>query len=414
MNFYIKTLGCKLNQAESADLRQSLEKLGLTWSSLDQADLLILNACSVTQSATNKSLNIIKKFRENKSGQIVVMGCLEKKLISQVDYVVQDKEQAFLEIKNKFILYISRREARAGKKLGHSLLAEPNIKNNRNRAQIKIQTGCDNFCSYCVIPYFRGQPRSFSVSEIIKQIQQVEKQGIQEIVLTGVNICKYQFGKIDLAGLVKKILKDTKISRLRFGSLDPYLITPEFIKLFRDKRLMPSWHLSLQSGSDEILNAMNRKYSTQQYLDLYKKVLKIRPGFSLTTDVIVGFPGETDQLFQETIKFVKKVGFLKIHVFPYSKRPHTKAILMPVQVSEKTKIERSKVLRKLSLELTKKFIQKNLRKISLILIEGQKNDFWYGFTENFIRVKIKDEKLLPDQIVEAKLKKSKINFEYYH
>jgi len=400
MKFYIKTLGCKLNQSESDSLKDKLVNYGHKQSEIDRADFLILNACSVTQFATNKSINIINKYKTNKNGKIVVMGCLDKKFLNKVDYVVKNKENVFAELKSKFKLV----------KLARPLKG-PDI--TRNRAQIKIQTGCDNFCSYCIIPYFRGKPRSFTTSQIIKEIKATEKKGINEIVLTGVNICKYKSGGLDLTGLVKNILAETKIPRIRLGSLDPALIDFKFINLFKNKRLMPSWHLSLQSGSNNILKSMNRKYTTQQYFDLTKKALKINKNFLFTTDVIVGFPGETKKNFQETIKFVRNVRFLKIHVFPYSIRPNTKAGLMTDQIPENIKKQRSRELRETSLALTEKFISKNLSKRHLVLLEGERDGYWFGYTENFIRIKYKSLENLRDQIKDLKITRKNVEIKHY-
>ena len=401
MKYYLKTFGCKLNQSESEKINEKLISRNNMPVNMDQADFLIVNACSVTEIAEKKSKDIILRFKnKNPKGKVIVSGCLDKKnvnkiVLENIDYWIADKEK----ISKCFNTVSSGNNYKA---IG-----------NRTRAQIKIQTGCDNFCSYCIVPYFRGKPRSVSVKKIILEIKQKERQGYKEVVLVGVNICKYKHNNKNITSLVKEILKQTNIPRIRLSSLDPNLINQSFINLWKNKRLMPNWHMSLQSGSDKILKLMNRKYTTSRYLKLIRQARKININFSFTTDVIVGFSGETDEDFKKTIDFVKKVGFLKIHVFPYSKRPKTPAEKFKNQVLDKEKIIRSKKLRQVSLILSKEFINKNFKQNVQVLFESQKNGYWHGYTQNFIRIKYKNSKNLNNQIQNIRLTKKYIDFKYY-
>lgn len=394
MQIYIHTFGCKLNQAESEEIKNKLIKKG--WeiiASYQKADVCIINACSVTHGAEQGNRQTIRKIkRKNPNCFIIATGCLREK-IPEIDLFIKDKNKIITKLNNIY----------PNNKTKQRLVSDYDSKTLRTRACIKIQTGCDNFCAYCIIPYLRGKPKSVSYQTVIKNIQEKEKQQFKEIILTGVNICKYQYKNKNLTDLTKLILKKTNIPRIRFGSLDPNLITDEFIDVFKNKRICPSVHLSLQSGSNSVLKRMNRKYSIAKYNKLIKKFKKISPIFSFTTDIIVGFPGETEKEFIETYELLKKIKFLKIHIFPFSPRPNTPAKNMENQVNQKIKKERLKRLKKIADQERKKIIEKMQEKEFNVLIEEKKDDFWHGFTENYIKIKLKSTKNLKNTIIKYNL-----------
>ncbi len=388
MKIFIKTFGCKLNQAESDEIKNKI--LSNKWnivSNAKEADICIVNACSVTGGAEQGNRQAIRKIkRQNTKCFIIATGCLREP-IAEIDQCLKDKKKIIPFIKNNF-----------NSCPGPEKEADP-LNEIKNRAFIKIQTGCDNYCSYCVIPYFRGKPKSLSPKKIISMVKEKERCGYKEIVLTGVNICKYSRGGMGLAGLAKAILENTSVPRIRFGSLDPNLITDELISLFKDPRILPSAHLSLQSGSDSVLKRMNRKYTAGQYAAILKKFKRISPIFSFTTDIIVGFPGETEKEFEETCRLIKKAGFLKVHAFPFSARPYTPARDMKGQVGDKIKKERMKRLKEIAEEERSKFIKKMGPRKFKVLIEQKRGEYWEGFTENYIRAKLRSPKNIKNEII---------------
>ncbi|MBU1992516.1 MiaB/RimO family radical SAM methylthiotransferase, partial [Patescibacteria group bacterium] len=254
----------------------------------------------------------------------------------------------------------------------------------RTRAVIKVQDGCNNFCTYCIVPHSRGREVSYPVERIMKEIKEKEKQGFKEIVLTGIHIGHFKQGDLDLAGLVWKILKETDIPRVRLSSLEPQNFSDEFLKLLKEPRFCRHLHMSLQSGCDEILKKMNRKYDTKLFADVCKKIRKIAPETAVTTDVITGFPGETEKHHEESMKFAKEIGFAKLHVFPFSRRPKTPAYSMPNQVPTDVKRARADEFRKVGDKLREKFIRDQLGKEFPVLVE----DHNAGWTNNYIKAKV--------------------------
>ena len=392
MKIAVKTLGCKLNQAEGDKIIQELVESGFEIVDFkNKADIYIINACSVTAVADRKAQLVINNFKnKNSKAKIVLTGCFSKKP-SKVDLVIKDKNILIKNLLDKYPPINKSKNKSASKPA-----------NQKTRVFVKIQDGCDNFCSYCIIPLMRGLPQSIRVSEIVKEINKKVEQGFKEIVLTGVNICKYKSGQLDLAGLVKNILRETEVKRIRFGSIDPKLITDEFINLFDNKRICNHLHLSLQSGSNSVLKRMNRKHTTKDFLDLISKIKKKYSLFGLTTDIIVGYPGETEEEFKETCDFVKKIGFQKIHVFPFSKRPGTVAEKLDDQIDLKTKKLRAHSLKEISEELNKRFRQKIRSKEFEVLFENKINGKWVGFTDNYIKVEKRGDKNWFNRIITIK------------
>jgi threonylcarbamoyladenosine tRNA methylthiotransferase MtaB len=402
MKFSIHTLGCKLNQAESDEIKNELKKFGYVCVPFSMpADVAIIRACAVTAGASQTAREMIRRAKRQGSF-VIASGCLENRDLPEIDFIA--------EIGGDIIKKIKELDCHARLPAGGSPSAPRNDKTapDRTRAMIKIQNGCNFNCAYCVIPKFRGKSQSEPVASIIKKIKRAETSGFREVILTGVNICQYHDDKTDLAKLLNEILSRAKIERIRLGSLDPRLITDKLINQFSNPRLLPHWHLSLQSGSDTVLARMNRGYTTKKYLDIIKKLRKINPLFSLTTDIIVGFPGETEKEFEETLAFVKKVDFAKVHVFPYSPRPNTPAALSKNPVQDKIKTERVARLIKLADEVGKKFANKFVGKTRAVLFEHKKNGNWLGYTPEYLPVKYKSGKNLKNKIVDIKLKQENL------
>jgi threonylcarbamoyladenosine tRNA methylthiotransferase MtaB len=408
MKFSIHTLGCKLNQAESDEIKNELKKCGyISVPFSESADVAIIRACAVTAGASRTAREMIRRAKRQGSF-VIASGCLENRDLPEIDFIAETAGDII-----KKIRVIARSGATKQSHINsvnQGIASLPSEARNdktapdRTRAMVKIQNGCNFNCAYCVIPKFRGKSQSEPTASIIKKIKQAEASGFKEVILTGVNICQYRDNGIDLAKLLENILANTKIERLRLGSLDPRLITDKLISQFTDKRLMPHWHLSLQSGSDTVLTRMNRGYSTKHYLDIIKKLRKVNPLFSITTDIIVGFPGETENEFKETLAFVKKVGFTKVHVFPYSPRPNTPAVLSKKFVQDKIKTERVTQLLKLSDRVGKTFAKKFIGKTRDVLFEHKKNGQWLGYTPEYLSVQYKSDKNLNNKIINLELK----------
>ncbi|MEK7213138.1 MAG: tRNA (N(6)-L-threonylcarbamoyladenosine(37)-C(2))-methylthiotransferase MtaB [Patescibacteria group bacterium] len=421
------TLGCKLNQAETDELKKELQKMGfLAVPFKAKANIAVVRACAVTCGASRTTRETIRQAKR-RGAYVIATGCLEHKNLPEIDFMAKNNEEVIKHLQTVILngTKCSEESLSAHQNDPTEILrfaqddktTEPI---DRTRAFIKIQTGCNFNCAYCVIPSFRGRAESVPTKEIIKKIKQAEKEGYKEVILTGVNVCQYRNdshhpapllhkeGAINLAGLLKRILTETKIPRIRLGSLDPRLISDEFIKLFSNPRLLPHWHLSLQSGSDEILKKMRRGYTAKQYQTIVKKIRAKNPLFSLTTDIIAGFPGETAKDFKATCNFVKKINFTKIHVFPFSPRPGTDAAKMPGAAQDKIKTERVKKLIKIANSTSREFIKKFIGLSRPVLFEHKKTALSGGYAPEYFTVKYKSSKNLQNKIVEVKLASSSI------
>jgi threonylcarbamoyladenosine tRNA methylthiotransferase MtaB len=387
ISFY--TLGCKLNQAESDELKEKL--LAKQYEIVDFAsdeDISIIRACAVTHGASQRTRQIIRQIKRKKS-YVIATGCLENKELVEIDFIAKDNQEILKHLENNFKTETKTTTKSADK--------------DYVRKFIKIQNGCNFNCSYCVIPSYRGKNTSIEAEKIIKKIKDLEKKSYQEIVLTGVNICQYKYKNLNLTKLLKKILKETKIKRVRLGSLDPRLIDDDFINIFKNKKMMPHIHLSLQSGSDEILKKMNRHYRAKKYLNIINKFKKINKYFSFTTDIIVGFPSETEKDFLDSCKIIEKVCFSKVHLFPFSPRPKTPAEKMTEQIKDNIKKERMQKITKVANLAQEKYLKKMKNKSREILIEGKRRDYFEGYSPEFIRIKIKSDKDLKNQIIKLKI-----------
>ncbi len=385
MKIALTTIGCKLNQSEIQDLQNNLQKAGYFVVNKNQPhDLHIVNACSITHGAEQITRQKVREVKRKYQPKIFVMGCLNKS-IPEINQVFKNSQQVLKFIKKNYHT--------------KSRISDFKSQTSKTRALIKIQGGCDFSCTYCIITKFRGKSKSIPLNKIIEQIKSKEKQGFQEIVLVGVNILQYKYQDKNFADLVKEILEQTQILRIRFSSLDPRLISASFLTLLKMKRICPHLHLSLQSGSNKILKLMNRNYTAAKYFNIVKHARKINPLTSITTDIIIGFPGETDKDFQKTLNFVAKIDFLKIHIFPYSIRAGTKSADFENQISEKIKKERYQKLNALAEKQKAKFLKKMKGKNLPVLFEQKKNRAWQGFTSNYIQIRKRSAQKLKNKII---------------
>ncbi len=419
MKFQIYTLGCKVNTYESNVMRDALLNKGYFEVGLkEKADITIINTCTVTNTADSKSMKVIRQaIRRNENAIIVVCGCLvqnkkeEVSKIDGVDIVIGNINKS--KIVDYIEKYIEEKKQEVDVRNIMDTNFEPMMLNNFNktRAFVKIQDGCNNFCSYCIIPYTRGNVRSKDKQSVLKEIQLLVDEGHKEVVLTGIHTGNYgaEFADYKFADLLKDIVKIDKLERLRISSIEITEINDDVMEVIKENNiLVDHMHIPLQSGSDAVLKRMNRKYDKEYFINKIKKLRKIRPNISITTDVIVGFPGETKEEFEETIETIKKIEFTKLHVFPYSKREGTKAAVMDGQVDENIKKKRVKILLQLSKELEYNYMEKFIGKKVIFIPEMAKEDYIIGHTGNFLNVKYNGNKNDLNKDIEVKIN----NIEY--
>jgi threonylcarbamoyladenosine tRNA methylthiotransferase MtaB len=400
----LDTLGCKLNQAETGLIARQLAEVGCRLvSPADAADIYILNTCTVTHIADRKSRHRLRLARRrNPNALLVAIGCYpqrDKEELARIDGVglaVGNGDKMRLVPLLREAGYLAKT---ADTRLGGS----PN--GLRNRALIKVQDGCDNFCTYCIVPLVRGRPRSLPADEIVSEAGARVAGGYKELVLTGTEIGCYSYDGLNLAGLAGRILSETAVGRLRLTSLQPPEIAPELVALWRNPRLCRHFHLSLQSGSDGVLKRMQRRYSAGDYQQAVSLIRSVVPEAAITTDVIVGFPGETEDEFRESHSFCQELGFARIHVFPFSPRPGTEAARLLGKVSAAVKKQRSEQMLALAEASAGSFQQRFLGQTMPVLWEQRsKGGIWSGLTDNYIRVYTKSDddvanKLLPVKLV---------------
>lgn len=419
MTFKIITLGCKVNIYESEYMLESLLASGYIYNA-NKPDIIIINTCSVTNNADVKSKKMVRRAkRENPNSIIVVCGCSTQNNQEEyknmgIDILLGNKEKSqivnllanYLQNHTQYIYFANNRD-----------LEFENMKISKftthTRAFIKIQDGCNNFCSYCIIPYTRGNIRSKNFFEIINEAKTLVINGHKEIVLTGIHTGSYNFEKHNLADLIKRLADIPDLMRIRLSSIEITELDSEFLEVLKSTpTLVDHLHIPLQSGSDNILKRMNRKYDKAYFASKIAEIRNIRPNISITTDAIVGHPYETDADFQEYLDFCRQINFSKIHVFPYSKRNGTAASLMP-QVPEQVKKERAKSLLALSDELELNYINKFLNKEVDILTEEYVFEYVCGHTANYIKVYLKGDYLL-NTIYRCKIDSIKNNIAYAH
>ena len=398
MKFKIITLGCKVNTYESNSISDILLANGYEKALDDkQADIVIINTCTVTNTANNKSLKMIRHaIRDNRDAIIIVTGCSAQvyhKQIMEIDGVsiiigTVGKSQILKYIEE----YKKNKEQIIDVKNNTNILFEEMKLNNfdKTRAFVKIQDGCNNFCSYCIIPFTRGSVRSRNKDEIINEIKTLINYGHHEIVLTGIHTGNYgeEFDNYDFASLLSDLVKIQGLDRLRISSIEVTELNDRVLSILeKEKVLVSHLHIPLQAGTDKILKAMNRKYDTKYFKEKIDKIRTISPDISISTDVIVGFPGETEEDFIDSMDFINSMKFSKIHVFPYSKREGTKAATFDNQIDEKVKKDRARLLIKLSKKLEIEYMDKFMGKEVSFIPEVFDNGFVYGHTGNYLYVK---------------------------
>ncbi len=414
MKFCVITLGCKVNSYESDFIKEKFRESGYVQCNLDQVpDVVIVNTCSVTNQSDAKSRQMIRHARKaNEEAIVVVCGCSaqnhqESLLELGVDILIGNKDKSKIvelveEFKKKRVRYHKFYDM--SDEVFEDMML--NSREDKTRAFVKIQDGCDNFCSYCIIPYLRGNIRSKDIDVAVEEIHDLVEMGHKEIVLTGIHTGSYSRGKdYDLVDLIRRISSFDKLERIRISSIEITELDDKFLEeLKMNPKICDHLHVPLQSGSDEVLKFMNRKYTTSEYSDKIDKIREIRPNISITTDLIVGFPHESDERFLETYSFLKKVHFTKIHTFPFSLRNKTKAEEMKEYfVSEIVKKERVRKVLELSLELEHDYYQKFIGDRLSIIVESSKDGISRGHTSNYILVNT-DSKLEEGETVDVLIK----------
>ena len=418
----LSTLGCKLNFSETSSIANNLEKNNFKVVPFNQyADAYIINTCSVTENADNKfKVFVNKALKINPNAFVAAIGCYaqlkpeELLSVKGVDLVLGASE------KFNIVNYLQNIDQDFSK-FDHSCnindvdsFIETYSTNSRTRAFLKVQDGCDYKCSFCTIPLARGKSRSNSIENVVKNVKEIISNGIKEIVLTGINLG--DFGKRqsdslvtneDFLGLIKTLDKIDGVERFRVSSIEPNLLTDEIISFIsKSNKFVPHFHIPLQSGSDQILKKMRRRYKTDLYESRVELIRKLMPNASIGVDVIVGFPGETDDMFLETYNFIEKLDVTYLHVFSYSERENTKAIELNGVVPKKTRNKRSKLLRLLSASKKTSFYKNNIGTDYNVLFESEnKNGLIEGYTENYIRVRKDWNKNLVGQIKKVRIEK---------
>ena len=422
VSFY--TLGCKVNQYETNAMAQKFKEAGYEIVDMNEdiSDICIVNTCTVTNMSDRKSRHSLRRVKEkNPSAIIAAIGCyaqvakndLEK--MSEIDIVLGNEEKAnivqyveeFMENQNenKLIEIEDIANKKEFEDMGQITYTE------KTRAFIKVQDGCNQFCSYCIIPYARGRVRSRNAESIIKEITQIAQNGIKEVVITGIHVASYgrDFeNENGLIELLEKINEIEGIKRIRLGSLEPKIITEEFMqRLSKLEKMCHHFHLSLQSGCDETLKRMNRKYTTDEVKEIIERLRRYYDDVMLTTDIIVGFPGETEEEFETTYQFLKEIKLYKMHVFQYSPRRGTRAAVMPNQIDGNIKEARSKKLIELSNENQKMYNQQLVGKEVEVLFEDREEEdgitYFRGHTQNYILVKYKTDENLENTLKNVKI-----------
>ena len=418
------TLGCKVNQYETNAMAQEfIEKGYKIVEHTEVADIYVINTCTVTNMSDRKSRQMLRRVKElNKEAIIVACGCYvqvakeEVEKIEEVDLILGNNEKKnIVELVEKFQNEKIGKEKKSELEEVEDVMHKKDfvefgnvVYTEKTRAVIKVQDGCDRFCSYCIIPYARGRVRSRKPENVISEVEKISKKGIKEVVITGIHIASY--GKdfkeeYRLIDLLEEINKIDGIERIELGSIEPLLITEEFVKRLKKlEKICHHFHLSLQSGCNETLKRMNRRYSIEEFKNIVDLLKKNYEDVNLTTDIIVGFPGETEEEFNKTYEFLKEIKFYKMHIFKYSQRKGTKAAVMKGQIDGNKKEERSRKLIELSDKNEEEYNKKYIGKEVEILWEEEKEGFYKGHTKNYILAYLKADNEIKKEGEEEKRK----------
>lgn len=425
MKVYALTLGCKVNQYESDALLTLFAKHGYEFTEdIQEADVIIVNSCTVTSVSAGKSRQAVRRAKKSNPNAVVVLtGCyseidyekagqiLEADIVTGANHKEKILELVEQALRNKERILVQNSQ----KNLTIDDLPTP-VSGTRTRAFLKIQDGCNNYCSYCIIPFARGPVRSRDFDDCIKRIKELDESGYKETVLTGIHLASFGKGTDkDLIDLLEAVGKQVPRMKIRLGSMDPsYLNEEKIIRLSYIPNLCAHYHLSLQSGCDATLKRMNRKYTVAEYANVAGLLQKHIPDVSLTTDIIVGFPGETEEEFKETVQFIQDVGLYRLHVFPYSPREGTKAAKMPNQIPKAVKDERSEVLIALNRDLMARHHEKFLGRTLKVLFETEFQDeeggvsgaYYEGLTDNYIKTVSSNPNIVTGEFSDVRLLRS--------
>lgn len=411
-------LGCKVNQYESEAIAELFQQKGYHIVNIEQpADVYIINTCTVTNFGDKKSRQLIRKVkRQNSDSIVVVTGCYaqtapeEIMAIEGVNIIVGTKNRSqIVELVENY------KKEKQPQNCVSEIMKEKEFEplsiqklENRTRAYLKIQDGCSQFCSYCIIPYARGAIRSRKPQDVMLEVNRLAQNGFQEVILTGIHVASYgkDLKDVTLIEMIENVHTVEDIKRIRLSSIEPNLVTNEFVeRLSKLNKVCDHFHLSLQSGCDKTLQAMNRKYTTEKYRQAVKILRSYMPFVAITTDIIVGFPGETEQDFLESYEFAKEIGFSKIHVFPYSPKKGTPAAVMPNQISNNVKGERSQKLISLSEEMAELFLCQFVGKDMSVLYEKQiEQNIYEGHTTNYMKVHTVCDQNITNKILKTTIK----------
>ena len=412
---FFQTLGCKVNQYETEAMQKLFEAAGYELATdISEASVVVVNTCTVTAVSSQKSRQMIRRAAKENC-IVAVVGCYaqsepeEIAKLDGVDVIIGTKDrvrivelvEAAINQREKIFQVSNVEDINEFEELPHSP--------HRTRAFLKIEDGCNNFCSYCIIPYVRGRVRSRRLESIREECLQLRAAGYKEIVLTGIHIGAYGrdlSGKINLVDAIKTVLDEANPLRLRLGSLESAEMTDELLALIKsDGRICNHVHLPLQSGCDEVLRAMRRPYTTKNFAELIARLVEEVPDISIGTDLIVGFPGETDENFSETLRFIQGQPFSKIHVFPYSARAGTLAATLPNQIPPQIKKSRASLVLEVSRAKSKAFAERLIGKTVEIIAETSEGGFVDGLTKNYVRVYVPDENILLGSVLNVKIER---------
>ena len=403
MNIAFYTLGCKVNQYETQAMREAFVKSGYTAvSEGTPCDVAVINSCTVTAESDRKTRQLLRRIRrENPNAAIALTGCMvqafdaEASALEEADIIAGNTDVSkILPLVEEF-LASGQRVIEIAPHKEKAAFNTPNISDfaERTRAYMKIQDGCDRYCSYCIIPKARGHIRSKPIEEIKKEAGALAKAGFLEIVLVGINLSSYGMNEgLNLCDAVEAVCAVEGIKRVRLGSLEPDHISDEMLKRFKNQeKFCEQFHLSLQSGCDRTLKRMNRHYDTAFYTDLVERIRKMFPNAAITTDIMVGFAGETDEEFKDSVDYLKVTGFAKSHVFAYSRRKGTVAYGLPDQITNAVKSERSKVMMSAAAECEQAFLKGQVGKVFPVLFETAEDTVAKGYTPNYTLVEVKSD-----------------------
>ncbi len=412
MKVFIYTLGCKVNQYESQEMSEILEKQGFESAATpDGADVIIVNSCTVTAESVRKTRQAVRHLKKNAPNCIMILtGCAsqaepdELRKLGEVDIFMGNRSDCDIgKALDTYYNTHARVDAFVPHKTGDAFTGTGITRfDGHTRAFLKIQDGCDRFCSYCLIPYARGRSRSKTLADIDRELNALNENGYTEIVFVGINLSDYGKGtETSLPDALMLAEKYDNIKRVRLGSLEPDHITDEMIeKLGKVTKLCPQFHISVQSGSDGVLKAMNRHYTAAEYEHLAEKLRKTFKAATITTDMLAGFPTETESDVEESIRFIKRVGFEKMHIFPYSVRQGTPAAKMP-QHTNAVKEERAARLSETAAKIRENFMKAQIGKTVTVLFEAEHDGYSEGYTENYTPVRIYDNKIRTGRIIDV-------------